>query len=125
MLFSSEKTMDSTQITPSHVSDEEANLLAMELVYTSAVPMVLTSAIQLDLLEIMAKAGPDAFLSPKQVASQLSTNNPDAPLMIDRVFRLLASYSVLAMSSDSTVLALSANSSPRTRMASLFPPYMS
>ncbi|KAK9026122.1 hypothetical protein V6N11_038968 [Hibiscus sabdariffa] len=117
--------MDSTQITPSHVSDEEANLLAMELVYTSAVPMVLTSAIQLDLLEIMAKAGPDAFLSPKQVASQLSTNNPDAPLMIDRVFRLLASYSVLAMSSDSTVLALSANSSPRTRMASLFPPYMS
>ncbi|KAL4271710.1 hypothetical protein GQ457_13G000410 [Hibiscus cannabinus] len=51
--------MDSTQITPTHVSDEEANLLAMELVYTSA--------IQLDLLEIMAKAGPGAFLSPKQL----------------------------------------------------------
>ncbi|KAK8577732.1 hypothetical protein V6N13_027998 [Hibiscus sabdariffa] len=91
--------MDSTQITPTNFSDEEANLLALQLTFSSAVPMDLTAAIQLDLLEIMAKAGPGALLSPKEVASKLPTNNPDAPLMIDRMFRLLASYSVLTCSS--------------------------
>ncbi|KAK8514402.1 hypothetical protein V6N13_063294 [Hibiscus sabdariffa] len=81
-----------------HFSNEEANLLALEFTFSSAVPLVLTTAIQLDLLEIMAKAGPGALLSPKEVASQLPTNNPDAPLMIDRMFRLLASYSILTCS---------------------------
>ncbi|KAK8629017.1 hypothetical protein V6N13_077876 [Hibiscus sabdariffa] len=82
----------------SHVSDEEAHLLAMELAFASAVPGVLASAVELDLFEIMAKAGPGALLSPKEVASKLPTNNPDAPLMLDRMFRLLASYSVLTCS---------------------------
>ncbi|KAK8514403.1 hypothetical protein V6N12_009109 [Hibiscus sabdariffa] len=90
--------MDSTQITPTHVSDEEAHLLAMELAFASAVHRVLASAVELDLFEIMAKAGRGALLSPKEVASKLPTNNPDAPVMLDRMFRLLASYSVLTCS---------------------------
>ncbi|KAF8044022.1 hypothetical protein BT93_A2105 [Corymbia citriodora subsp. variegata] len=84
------------QMTPAQVLDEEANLFALQLSTASVLPMVLKAAIELDLLEIMAKAGPGAYLSPREVASHLPTRNPNAPLMLDRIFRLLASYSVLA-----------------------------
>ncbi|KAF3644273.1 Caffeic acid 3-O-methyltransferase [Capsicum annuum] len=43
----------------------------------------------------MAKAGPGAFISPSEIAAQLPTKNPEAPVMLDRMFRLLATYSVL------------------------------
>ncbi|PHT53549.1 hypothetical protein CQW23_08011 [Capsicum baccatum] len=49
----------------------------------------------IDLLEIMAKAGPGAFISPSEIAAQLPTKNPEAPVMLDRMFRLLSTYSVL------------------------------
>lgn len=87
-----------TQMTPTQVSDEEANLFAMQLASASVLPMVLKAAIELDLLEIMAKAGPGAFLSPNDLASQLPTKNPEAPVMLDRMLRLLASYSILTCS---------------------------
>lgn len=87
-----------TQMTPTQVSDEEANLFAMQLASASVLPMVLKSAIELDLLEIIAKAGPGAYLSPAEIASQLPTKNPDAPVIVDRILRLLASYSVLTYS---------------------------
>ncbi|GMJ13087.1 caffeate O-methyltransferase 1, O-methyltransferase 1, O-methyltransferase 3 [Hibiscus trionum] len=91
--------MEPTQTTCStHVSDEEAMLMAMQLSFGSVLPMILRSAVELDLLGIMAKAGPGALLSAKEVASQLPTTNPDAPLMLDRMFRLLSSYSVLTCS---------------------------
>ncbi|KAI9157337.1 hypothetical protein LWI28_020873 [Acer negundo] len=87
-----------TQMTPTQISDEDANLFAMQLTSASVLPMVLKSALELDLLEIIAKAGPGAHLSPTQVASQLPTTNPDAPVMLDRILRLLASYSILTCS---------------------------
>ncbi|KAL6132272.1 PREDICTED: caffeic acid 3-O-methyltransferase [Fragaria vesca subsp. vesca] len=87
-----------TQMTPTQVSDEEANLFAMQLASASVLPMVLKAAIELDLLEIMAKAGPGSFLSPNDLASQLPTENPEAPVMLDRMLRLLASYSILTYS---------------------------
>ncbi|XP_065878307.1 caffeic acid 3-O-methyltransferase [Euphorbia lathyris] len=81
---------------PRDVSEEEeANLFAMQLASASVLPMVLKSAIELDLLEIMKKAGDGAFLSPSEIAYHLPTTNPDAPVMLDRMLRLLASYSVL------------------------------
>lgn len=82
-------------MTPTQVSDEEANLFAMQLASASVLPMVLKSAIELDLLEIMAKAGPGALLSPNEIASHLPTQNPDAPVMLDRILRLLACYNIL------------------------------
>lgn len=87
-----------TQMTPTQISDEEANLFAVQLTSASVLPMVLKSAIELDLLEIIGKAGPGAFLSPTDIASQLPTSNPDAPVMLDRILRLLASYSILKFS---------------------------
>ncbi|XP_068330048.1 caffeic acid 3-O-methyltransferase-like [Pyrus communis] len=87
-----------TQMTPTQVSDEETNLFAMQLASASVPPMVLKAALELDLLEIMAKAGPGAFVSPADLASQLPTKNPDAPVILDRMLRLLASYSILTYS---------------------------
>lgn len=75
--------------------DDEACLLAMQLATASILPMVLKTAIELDLLEIIAKAGSGAYVTPTELASLLPTSNPDAPVMLDRILRVLACYSVL------------------------------
>lgn len=81
-------------------TDEEASLYAMQLGSASVLPMVLKSAIELDLLEIMARN--DGFsgarMSPLELASHLPTKNPDAHVMLDRILRLLASHSILTYS---------------------------
>lgn len=76
-------------------TEEEACLFAMRLASASVLPMVLKSAIELDLLELIAKAGPGSYVSPSELAAQLPTHNAEAPVMLDRMLRLLASYSVL------------------------------
>ncbi|KAK1324296.1 Caffeic acid 3-O-methyltransferase [Acorus calamus] len=78
--------------------DEEACLYSMILASASVLPMTLKAAVELDLLEIIAAAGPGAKVSPSEVASKLPTTNPEAPVMLDRILRLLASYSVLTCS---------------------------
>ncbi|XP_042494034.1 caffeic acid 3-O-methyltransferase-like [Macadamia integrifolia] len=70
-------------------------MYAMQLATLPALPLVLRSAIELDLFEIIGKAGAGAHLSPSEIAAHLPTNNPDAPVMLDRILRLLASYSIL------------------------------
>lgn len=81
------------------VSDEEAFLFAMGLSCASAVPMVLKSTLELGILETIAKAGPGAFLSASQIASQIPIiKNPQAPAMLDRMFSLLASFHILTCS---------------------------
>lgn len=63
-----------------------------------AFPMVLKTAIELNLFAIMAKAGPGAHISASEIASQLPTNNPSAASLLDRMLRLLASHSMLKYS---------------------------
>ncbi|KAJ7959441.1 Caffeic acid O-methyltransferase [Quillaja saponaria] len=92
---SGETQTSSTQL---QLSDEEAAVFAMQLTSGSVLPMILKSAIELDLLEIIVKAGPGAYLSPSDIASKLPTTNPNAPVMVDRILRLLATYSVLTYS---------------------------
>nr|Q6T1F5.1 RecName: Full=Caffeic acid 3-O-methyltransferase; Short=CAOMT; Short=COMT; AltName: Full=S-adenosysl-L-methionine:caffeic acid 3-O-methyltransferase [Ammi majus]AAR24097.1 caffeic acid O-methyltransferase [Ammi majus] len=75
--------------------EEEACMFAMQLASASVLPMVLKSAIELNLLESIAKAGPGAYVSPSQLAAALPSSQPDTPVMLDRILRLLASYSVL------------------------------
>ncbi|KZV40955.1 caffeic acid 3-O-methyltransferase [Dorcoceras hygrometricum] len=74
---------------------EEACLFAMQLASASVLPMVLKSAIDLNLLELIKKAGPGSFVSPAQLAAQIPTTNPEAHVMLDRILRLLATYSVV------------------------------
>lgn len=61
-------------------------------------PMVLKAAIELDIFGIIAKAGPGAYISASEVASQLPTSNPSAPSILDRMLRFLASHSMLSYS---------------------------
>ncbi|XP_028099779.1 caffeic acid 3-O-methyltransferase-like [Camellia sinensis] len=82
-------------VKPPTSSPKSSPGLTQSLASASVLPMVLKSAIELDLLEIMAKAGPGAYVSPSEVAAQLPTKNPDAAVMLDRILRLLTSYSVL------------------------------
>ncbi|XP_075493314.1 caffeic acid 3-O-methyltransferase-like [Primulina tabacum] len=75
--------------------DEASFLFAMQLASASVLPNVLKVALELDLFEIMKNKGPDAFISPRELAAEIPTNNPEAPNMVDRILRLLASYSIL------------------------------
>ncbi|GAB4826099.1 Caffeic acid 3-O-methyltransferase [Ancistrocladus abbreviatus] len=75
--------------------EDEACAYAMTLTSGSVPPMVLKAVVELDVLEIIKKAGPDVYLSSAEIAAQLPTSNPDSAVMLDRMLRLLASYSVL------------------------------
>ncbi|OMO70088.1 O-methyltransferase, family 2 [Corchorus olitorius] len=78
--------------------DEEAFSYAIQIADTLVLPMSMQAAIQLQVFEIIAKAGPDAKLSAKQIATQLPTKNPEAPSMLDRILRVLASHSIVGCS---------------------------
>ena len=76
-------------------NDEQDFLLAMELSTGSILPMTMKAAIELGVLEILTKASPSQ-LSSSEIASQLPTNNKEAPVaLLDRILRLLASHSLL------------------------------
>ncbi|XP_043719655.1 caffeic acid 3-O-methyltransferase-like [Telopea speciosissima] len=75
--------------------EEESQLLAMQMVSGSVLPMVLRAAVELNVFDIIAEAGPNARLSPLDIASRLPTQNPDAPAHLDRMLRLLVSHSLL------------------------------
>ncbi|KAK7258434.1 hypothetical protein RIF29_24011 [Crotalaria pallida] len=68
---------------------------AMQWVCSIVFPMVLRSAIGLGVFEILAKAGEGAKLSAKDIAIEIGTSNKEAPTMLERLLRLLASHSVL------------------------------
>lgn len=76
-------------------SEEKSFSCAMQLSTSIVLPMVLHSAIELGVFDILAKAGPGAKLSPTQIVAQMPTKNPDAAMMLDRILKLLVSHSVL------------------------------
>ncbi|CAI9764911.1 unnamed protein product [Fraxinus pennsylvanica] len=85
--------------TPAHDEEESKRFTyATQLVTSSVLPMTLNAAMELNVFEILAKAGPDAQISPHEIASHMPTTNSDAPAMLDRMLRLLVSYSVLTCS---------------------------
>nr|GEY77022.1 caffeic acid 3-O-methyltransferase [Tanacetum cinerariifolium] len=81
-------------------NQDESILFASQLATACTFPMVLKAAIELDLLEIIAKKGPDGSCSASELADQVgaTVNNPEAPLMLDRMCSLLTSHSVLICS---------------------------
>ncbi|GMH18322.1 hypothetical protein Nepgr_020163 [Nepenthes gracilis] len=78
--------------------DDELFSYALALVSGSVPAMVLKAIVELDVLEVIKRAGPGAYLSPAKIVAELPTNNPDAAVMLDRMLRLLASYSVVTCS---------------------------
>ncbi|KAI8529366.1 hypothetical protein RHMOL_Rhmol12G0220000 [Rhododendron molle] len=90
--------MEQSYVTVSK-EEEENCLYAMQLASSSVLPMVLKAAAELKVFDIIAKAGPGAQLSPSEIVSRLPDSwNPGAPEMLDRMLRLLASYSILVCS---------------------------
>ncbi|XVE62544.1 hypothetical protein DITRI_Ditri06bG0126200 [Diplodiscus trichospermus] len=88
--------MSSLPDQPQFASKEENDYFqAVQFATSAALPFALRTAIDLDLLEIIAKAGPGCMLSPAEIASNLPANNPDAPTTIDRLLRFLAAHSIL------------------------------
>ncbi|ESR56451.1 hypothetical protein CICLE_v10021670mg [Citrus x clementina] len=80
--------------------EEEANNFsyAMELASAIVLPAVMQAVVELDVFEIISKAGPGAKLSVSEIVAQipLKDNNPEAAAMtLDRVLRLLVSYNAL------------------------------
>ncbi|KMT16477.1 hypothetical protein BVRB_3g050950 [Beta vulgaris subsp. vulgaris] len=90
--------MGSTSADKTQMGEDEACSFAMTLTSGSVPPMVLKAVIELDVLEIIKRAGPNAQLSPAEIVAQLPSKNPDAATMLDRMLRLLASYSILSYS---------------------------
>ncbi|XP_078448170.1 O-methyltransferase 13-like [Wolffia australiana] len=80
------------------MTQNDACNYAMQLASASVLPMTLKAAIELNLLEIIRRAGPNAELSPEEIVDQLPTENPEAATTVDRILRLLASYSILSCS---------------------------
>ncbi|OMO70073.1 O-methyltransferase, family 2 [Corchorus olitorius] len=78
--------------------DQESFSYAFQIVESTVMPMSMHTASQLEVFEIMAKAGPDAKLSAKEIAAKLPTKNPEAPSMLDRILRVLASHSIVGCS---------------------------
>ncbi|XP_058179058.1 caffeic acid 3-O-methyltransferase-like [Rhododendron vialii] len=95
--------------------DEKQYSYAMEVIRSSVLPLVLKAVIELEALDIIAKEGPGAQLSASEIASRLppsaaaSGRNPDAPEMLDRMLRFLASHSILTCSA-----AISSSDDPTT-----------
>ncbi|GAY48816.1 hypothetical protein CUMW_114610 [Citrus unshiu] len=80
--------------------EEETNNFshAMGLASAIVLPAVMQAVVELDVFEIISKAGPGAKLSVAEIVAQipLKDNNPEAAaMMLDRVLRLLVSYNAL------------------------------
>ncbi|XP_042969179.1 caffeic acid 3-O-methyltransferase-like [Carya illinoinensis] len=77
------------------IEEDESFVYAGQLANSLVLPMALQTAIELGVFEILAKAGPGAKLSPSQISTEMPATNPEAPEMLDRILRMLASHSVL------------------------------
>ncbi|KAK9100017.1 hypothetical protein Scep_023447 [Stephania cephalantha] len=78
--------------------DDQDFLFAFQIVNASVLPMAMRTAINLNVFEIINKAGEGAHLSSSQIASHFPSHCSLTPNMLDRLLRLLTSYSVLTCS---------------------------
>ncbi|RYR24222.1 hypothetical protein Ahy_B02g057715 isoform E [Arachis hypogaea] len=79
--------------------EEDGMLFAMDLGVLVAFPMAVKTAFELGIFDIIAKGGEHAKFSSEDIASKIGSTNPNAPSMVDRLLRLLASHSLLSCSS--------------------------
>ncbi|CAH8358563.1 unnamed protein product [Eruca vesicaria subsp. sativa] len=79
------------------VDEKMVSLQAECIVNTVAFPMVLKAALELGVIDTIAAAGEGAWLSPIEISRSLPTKptNPEAPVLLDRMLRLLVSHSIL------------------------------
>jgi len=77
--------------------EKMVSLQAESIVNTVAFPMVFKAALELGVIDTINDAGNDVWLSPSEITANLPTKpiNPDAPVLLDRMLRLLVSHSIL------------------------------
>ncbi|KAL4287338.1 hypothetical protein AHAS_Ahas19G0176200 [Arachis hypogaea] len=92
------KQSANNQVKKEEKEEEDSLVLAMEMLGLNVVPLAVNSAVELCVFDTIAKSGEGAMLSTKQIASQIRSNNPEAPHMLDHLLRLLASHSLLRCS---------------------------
>lgn len=73
--------------------EEEVGKLAVQLASAVVLPMTLKSALELGIIDALVSAG--GFLSAAEIASRVGAKNPGAPVLVDRMMRLLASHGVI------------------------------
>ncbi|KAH9757352.1 Flavone 3'-O-methyltransferase 1 [Citrus sinensis] len=81
--------------------EQELGKLAIKFANAAVLPMVLKSALELNVIDTnFASSGSSegAFLSHAEIASKLPAKNHDAPVLPDRMLRLLAGYDILKCS---------------------------
>ncbi|KAL0826026.1 hypothetical protein Bca101_049703 [Brassica carinata] len=79
------------------IDEKMVSLQAESIVNTVAFPMVLKAALELGVIDKIAAAGNNMWLSPYEIARSLPNKptNPEAPVLLDRMLRLLVSHSIL------------------------------
>ncbi|KAG0450767.1 hypothetical protein HPP92_026568 [Vanilla planifolia] len=78
--------------------DHDAYTYAMQLVSFSVLPMTLRVAVEVGLLNLISASG--SHLSAEEITARLETSNSLASPIIERILRLLCSYSILTFSSS-------------------------
>ncbi|KAK9122349.1 hypothetical protein Syun_019966 [Stephania yunnanensis] len=78
-----------------HTDDEENYFFAMQMAGSVALPWSIKAAVDLEVFDILSKAGPEEYLSASAIASHFPTKNPGAAQPLDRILCLLASHSLL------------------------------
>ncbi|KAI5422175.1 caffeic acid 3-O-methyltransferase [Lathyrus oleraceus] len=77
------------------VHEEDGIVFALNLITSVMLPLTVRSAIELGIFDVLAKTGKDAKLSADDIAVKIGSKNAEAPAMLDRLLRLLASHSML------------------------------
>lgn len=78
--------------------EDDAGVRALAACGSTILQYVINAAIQLDLFEIIAKAGGGAHISPTDIAAQIKTSNREAARAIDVMLRFLVPHSFLTCS---------------------------
>ncbi|KAG6489972.1 caffeic acid 3-O-methyltransferase-like [Zingiber officinale] len=88
------------KLSPEQEEEEQECSRAFQLSCAAVLPIVLKTAIELGLLEMLVEAGPTSALSSEELAARLPTNNPSAADMVERILRLLAANAVVGCATD-------------------------
>ncbi|KAL2939668.1 Caffeic acid 3-O-methyltransferase, partial [Bienertia sinuspersici] len=73
-----------------------------QLVNSFALPMVMKVTINMGVLQLIHDHASPSGLSALEIASRINIPNPNAPVMLDRMLRLLATYLVVGCTTVST-----------------------
>ncbi|RWV94885.1 hypothetical protein GW17_00042543 [Ensete ventricosum] len=85
-------------INPSPIEMSVIHVKCFKIERMIVLPITVKAVVELELLEIIVKAGPGAKPSPADVVSRMPTENPEAVAMVDRILCLLAAHGIVSCS---------------------------